>query len=72
MTRSEQLSFDATEQHRVSAIALIPDDAMAALVLGHGAGAGMTHPFMESVAHGLAEHRVATLRYSIHLSICNY
>ncbi len=63
MTRSEQLSFDATEQHRVSAIALIPDDAMAALVLGHGAGAGMTHPFMESVAHGLAEHRVATLRY---------
>lgn len=42
---------------------LRPDDAFALLVLGHGAGAGMTHPFMEEVALALARHGVATWRY---------
>jgi predicted alpha/beta-hydrolase family hydrolase len=32
-------------------------------VLAHGAGAGMAHPFMASVAAGLAERGIATLRY---------
>lgn len=32
-------------------------------MLAHGAGAGMGHPFMAAVADGLAERRVATLRY---------
>ena len=40
-----------------------PDAATAVLVLAHGAGAGMTHPFMEAVARGLAERRIATLRF---------
>jgi uncharacterized protein len=35
----------------------------APLVLAHGAGAGMSHPFMEAVADGLAERDIATLRY---------
>lgn len=35
----------------------------ACFVFAHGAGAGMTHPFMEQVAAGLAERNVATLRY---------
>jgi|GEM_PF-5057830 len=35
----------------------------ACFVLAHGAGAGMTHPFMERVAAGLAERGIATLRY---------
>jgi uncharacterized protein len=35
----------------------------ACFVLAHGAGAGMTHPFMTAVAGGLAERDVATLRY---------
>jgi len=38
-------------------------DANALLVLAHGAGAGMRHPFMAAVAKGLAERGVATLRY---------
>ena len=37
--------------------------AKAGYVLAHGAGAGMTHPFMAAVAKGLAERSVATLRY---------
>lgn len=37
--------------------------ARALLVLGHGAGAGMRHPFMEGLATALAHAGVATLRY---------
>jgi len=33
------------------------------LVLGHGAGAGMHHPFMQALAHRLAVCGIATLRY---------
>jgi len=47
----------------VSALLLHPADAQALYVFGHGAGAGMTHPFMEAVARGLAGLGVATLRY---------
>jgi predicted alpha/beta-hydrolase family hydrolase len=36
---------------------------MALLVLGHGAGAGMRHPFMEALARELAGVGVATFRY---------
>jgi predicted alpha/beta-hydrolase family hydrolase len=31
--------------------------------MAHGAGAGMTHSFMASIANGLAEHGIASLRY---------
>jgi uncharacterized protein len=40
-----------------------PPKARAGYVLAHGAGAGMTHPFMAAVAEGLAERGIATLRY---------
>ena len=41
-----------------------PDAPRATLVLAHGAGAGMAHPFMASVADGLAERGMATLRFN--------
>src|SRR4051794_32185581 len=47
----------------VSALLLRPDNARACLVLAHGAGAGMSHPFMETAATGLADRGIATLRY---------
>ena len=47
----------------VSGLWLAPDKPTAALVLAHGAGAGMTHRSMAAVADGLAERGVATLRY---------
>ena len=34
------------------------------LVLGHGAGAPMTHPFMEALAGALADEGISTLRYN--------
>lgn len=47
----------------VSGILLRPPDAWANCVLAPGAGAGMRHRFMESVAQALAGHGIATLRY---------
>lgn len=48
----------------VSAIFVLPEQAKAILVLGHGAGAGMTHTFMEQLAADLAKEEIATLRYN--------
>ena len=48
---------------RVSGILLRPPDAWATYVLAHGAGAGMRHRFMESIAQALAGRGIATLRY---------
>src|SRR6266404_2185563 len=47
----------------VSALLLRPAKARRLLVLAHGAGAGMCHPFMEKLAGELAGVGVATLRY---------
>ena len=47
----------------VSALLIRPANARGCLVLAHGAGAGMSHPFMEMVATGLAERGIASLRY---------
>ena len=51
---------DAT---RVSGLLNAPPRARACYVLAHGAGAGMTHPFMAAVAAELADRGIATLRY---------
>jgi len=50
-------------ERTVSGLLQVPADPRACLVLAHGAGAGMGHPFMISVAQGLAERGVGTLRY---------
>jgi predicted alpha/beta-hydrolase family hydrolase len=48
---------------RVSGLLQAPARARACYVLAHGAGAGMTHPFMVAVAAELAQRGIATLRY---------
>src|SRR5690242_3037189 len=48
---------------QVSGILMMPEQAFACLVLAHGAGAGMQHPFMAAVAAGLSARGMATLRY---------
>jgi uncharacterized protein len=47
----------------VSALLMRPPDARWLLVLGHGAGAGMRHPFLGAVAAELAAVGIATFRY---------
>jgi uncharacterized protein len=59
----EKLTFQAGKAGTVSALLLCPDQPLACFVFAHGAGAGMTHPFMEKFANGLCERGVASLRY---------
>jgi predicted alpha/beta-hydrolase family hydrolase len=47
----------------VSGILLSPPDLRWIFVFAHGAGAGMQHPFMESVASLLAQRGVGSFRY---------
>jgi len=48
---------------RVSALLELPPNARALYVLAHGAGAGMRHRFLETIATGLGGRQVGTLRY---------
>jgi len=50
-------------QVMVSGLYQRPERATALYVLGHGAGAGMRHPFLADMADALARHGIATLRY---------
>ena len=63
MAKTEELRFDVGVAARVSAVMVRPDKSKWLLVLGHGAGAGMRHPFMEALAEELARVGIATLRY---------
>jgi uncharacterized protein len=58
-----ELTIPVDEATSVSALVSIPADPFAIYVLAHGAGAGMTHPFLAEVAAGFAMRRIATLRY---------
>ena len=60
---AEPVTIAVGGSHRVSGLAQAPAEARACYVLAHGAGAGMTHPFLAAVAAELAERRIATLRY---------
>jgi predicted alpha/beta-hydrolase family hydrolase len=61
--QSEQLTLDIDEQLRVSGLLLVPSGAWTCYVMAHGAGAGMHHSSMASVAVDLAASGVATLRF---------
>src|SRR3989442_1602778 len=50
---------------RMEHLLITPPTAHALLVLAHGAGAGMRHPFLETMARGLAERGIATFRYGL-------
>ena len=64
MTDSAELRFAVGERAgEVSGLLLRPDGARLLYVLAHGAGAGMRHPFLESISQRLAERSIATLRY---------
>lgn len=63
MTESTH-QFQATgSSGEVSSVLLRPKTARWLYVLGHGAGAGMRHPFLERMTTELAVRDVATFRY---------
>ena len=55
--------FAVPNAGEVSAILVRPNDAQWLLVLGHGAGAGRRHPFMNALSRQLAAVKIATFRY---------
>jgi uncharacterized protein len=59
----ETLKIDVGDAGSVTGILLLPPRPSACYVLAHGAGAGMTHPFMAAVADGLCARNIGTLRY---------
>jgi predicted alpha/beta-hydrolase family hydrolase len=59
----QKLKLQVDNADEVSALLLRPSAARACYIFAHGAGAGMTHPFMEMVAAGICERGIATLRY---------
>lgn len=61
--KPQHLSIRVNERESVSGLLVAPDDAEACFIFAHGAGAGMSHPFMAATAEGLYERRVATFRY---------
>lgn len=64
MAARRELQFRAGERSgAVSALLEIPQDADRALVLAHGAGAGMRHAFLEAMSTRLAARRIASFRY---------
>lgn len=65
MSETKRLKIPVSERiGKVSALTMIPKNAKALLVLAHGAGAGMSHSFMEEVASEFYEHKIGTLRYN--------
>ncbi len=58
-----ELAIDTGGGQSVQGLLYRPAGAAALLVLGHGAGAGMRHEFLEHLATLLADRGVATLRY---------
>jgi predicted alpha/beta-hydrolase family hydrolase len=60
---AQPLQIEIAPATRVSALLIHPPQARACYVFAHGAGAGMVHASMETIAAGLGERGIATLRY---------
>jgi predicted alpha/beta-hydrolase family hydrolase len=61
--RVTPLTLKSKDALALSALLMKPRNARACFVFAHGAGAGMTHPFMEDLAAKLYGHGIATLRF---------
>ena len=62
-TKSLQLKVSSSAG-LVSAKYIMPENPLCIFTLAHGAGAGMDHSFMETLAEALAKSGIATLRFN--------
>jgi uncharacterized protein len=60
---TESLRIETGAGEAVSGLLLRPRQPRACYVFAHGAGAGMNHASMKTIATGLAERGIASLRY---------
>lgn len=63
MSAARELRFEVEGAGEVSALLVRPANPRWLLVLAHGAGAGMTHPFLEALVGELSAAGIATFRY---------
>ena len=61
--KAREMKLSVPEHGEVSALLEMPEKAKWLLLLAHGAGAGMHHPAMTSLAMALQAAGIATLRY---------
>src|SRR5690606_35610900 len=62
--QAESTRIEIGEGASVSGLFLRPASARAIFVFAHGAGADMSHAFMEDVSASLAQRGIATLRFN--------
>jgi uncharacterized protein len=60
---TDRVAITVGSEVTVSGLLNTHSAAHACYVMAHGAGAGMTHPFLETLAGLLADRNLATLRY---------
>ena len=54
----------ASSESEITTVLVEPDDAIALMMLGHGAGTPIYRPVMVQMADALADQRIATFRYN--------
>jgi predicted alpha/beta-hydrolase family hydrolase len=64
MATPESRGRIALPSGEVGSVWIRPRDAAATLVVAHGAGAGMDHPFLAGFCRAMGEARVATMRFN--------
>jgi predicted alpha/beta-hydrolase family hydrolase len=62
-SNTQSVSIAVSDSISVTGLLQRPARPRACMVLAHGAGAGMTHPFMAAAATELAGREIASLRY---------
>jgi predicted alpha/beta-hydrolase family hydrolase len=60
----ERLTIDVPDRGPVSGVYARPAGARSTIVVAHGAGAGMDHPFLAGFTRAMNEEDVATLRFN--------
>ena len=60
----EKFTIPIPEQGDVSAIATTPTKPVARILMAHGAGAGLTHHFMDKASMELFDRQIAVVRYN--------
>lgn len=61
---NERVTIEGDGHDPVSGLIQEAESPDSFLILAHGAGAPMTHPFMSDLAHDLGRHGVTTLRFN--------
>ena len=63
--KSRSLTFNVSSSiGSISAECFIPEKSQCIINIAHGAGAGMNHPFMVTLAQLLSEQEIATMRFN--------